>query len=52
MGREVGSAVLGCWPVQLFAVYPSFLLHTMQLLKDPLCRRRLVSVCPGCDDLV
>ncbi len=36
MGREVGSHRVGLLAGAVVAVYPSFLLHTMQLLKDPL----------------
>ncbi len=36
MGREVGSRRVGLLAGAVVAVYPSFLLHTMQLLKDPL----------------
>src|SRR5712692_2212135 len=36
MGREVGSRRVGLLAGAVVAVYPSFLLRTMQLLKDPL----------------
>ena len=36
MGREVCSRRVGLLAGAVVAVYPSFLLHTMQLLKDPL----------------
>ena len=36
MGREVCSRRVGLLAGAVVAVYPSFLLHTLQLLKDPL----------------
>jgi hypothetical protein len=36
LGREVCSQRVGLLAGAVVAVYPSFLLHTMQLLKDPL----------------
>ena len=36
LGREVGGARAGPLAASLVAVWPTFLLHTLQLLKDPL----------------
>jgi hypothetical protein len=36
LGREVGGARVGLLAASVVAVWPTFLLHTMQFLKDPL----------------
>ena len=36
LGREVGGARAGLLAAGLVALWPTFLLHTLQLLKDPL----------------
>src|ERR1051325_8074013 len=36
LGREVGSHRTGVLSAAVVALWPTFLLHTMQLLKDPL----------------
>src|SRR6266849_3715282 len=45
MGREVGSRRVGLLAGAVVAVYPSFLLHTMQLLKVPLFVAASLSFC-------
>ena len=36
LGREIGSALSGTLAAGVVALWPTFLLHMMQLLKDPL----------------
>src|SRR4029079_13076718 len=36
LGRELGGQRAGVLPTAIVALWPTFLLHTLQLLKDPL----------------